>query len=200
MPGLPGFQRDVEAQASVGIHRRLAVSLAGADDHFAAKILVAIGDAKDLSLLRPRRDDAAAPHDVVALHLEDVGEIGADRDLEVEANRLLAVVGDVDVLVQAAIDMTADHQTQRTRRDRPVLCHEGAIGLENARRVRRNGAAVQQIPAFAVGIDRPGADDPGVAEIQPALAGPVHLPIRLGHQHRLPLMNGDLRRADLNLE
>ena len=65
-------------------------------------------------------------------------------------------------------DMTADHQAQRARRDRPVLGHEGAVGQEDARRVRSNGAAVEQIPRLAVGIDRPGADHPGIAEIQPA--------------------------------
>ena len=102
MPGLPSLQRDVEAQPPVGIYRRLAVSLAGADDHFATKIPVAIGDAQHLPLVRPRCGDAAAPHDVIALDLEDVGEIGADRDLQVETHRLLAVVGDVNVLVQSA--------------------------------------------------------------------------------------------------
>src|SRR6185437_16656040 len=112
MPRLPGFQDDIEAQAPVGIHRRLAVSLASADDDFAAKVLVAVGDAKDLSLRRPGGDDAAAAHDVVALHLEDVGEISPDRDLEVETNRLLAVGGDVEVFVQAAINMTTDDETQ----------------------------------------------------------------------------------------
>ena len=200
MPGLPGLQRDVEAQPPVGVHRRPAVAVAGADDHLAAEILVAIGDAQHLPLLRPRRGDAAAPHDLVALHLEDVGEIGADRDLQVEANRILAVVGDLDILVQPAIDMAADHQAQRARRDRPVLAHEGAVGLEDARRMVGDGAAIQQVPRLAVGIDRPGADHPGVAEIQPAFAGPVHLPVGFGHQHRLSLVDGDLRRADLNLE
>ena len=200
MPGLAGLQGDVEAQPPVGVHRRLAVAIAGADDHLAAEILVAIGDAQHLPLVRPRRGDAAAPHDLVALHLEDVGEICADRDLQVEAHRVPAVVGDLDILVQPAIDVAADHQAQRARRDRPVLAHEGAVGLEDARRVIGDGAAVQQVPRLAVGIDRPGADHPGVAEIQPAFAGPVHLPVGLGHQHRLPLMDGDLRGADLNLE
>ena len=200
MPGLPSLQRDVEAQPPVGIHRRLAVSLAGADDHFATEISVAIGDAQHLPLVRPRRGDATAPHDVIALDLEDVGEIGADRDLKVEAHRILAVIRDVNILVQSALDMAADHQAQRARCDRPVLAHEGAIGLEDARRMRGDSAAIQQVPRLAIGIDRPGADHPGVAKIQPTFARPVHLPVGLGHQHRLPLMDGDLGGADLHLE
>jgi hypothetical protein len=34
----------------------------------------------------------------------------------------------------------------------------------------------------------------------PRLLDQFYLSIRLGHQHCLPLMNGDLRRAYLNLE
>src|SRR5271169_5104034 len=139
MPGLPSFQRDVEAQTPVGVYGRLAVSLAGADDHFATKISVAISDAQHLPLVRPRGGDATAPYDAIALDLEDVGEIGADRDLQVEAHRVLAVIGDVKILVQSALDMAADHQTQRARRNGTVLAHEGAIGLEDARRMRGDG-------------------------------------------------------------
>jgi len=146
MPGLPGVQRDVEAQPPVGIHRGLAIAPAGADDHLAAEILVAIGDAECLPLVRPRRCDAAAPHDVVAPHLEDVGEIGTHRDLQVEAHRIPAVVGDVDILVQPTVDMAADHQAQRACRNRSVFAHEGAVGLEDARRVIGDGPTVQQVP------------------------------------------------------
>jgi hypothetical protein len=32
-----------------------------------------------------RGGDATAPHDAIALDLEDVGELGADTDLQVEA-------------------------------------------------------------------------------------------------------------------
>src|SRR6202042_2990021 len=144
MPSLPSFQRNVETQPPIGIHRRLAVSLAGADDHFPTKISVAIGDAQHLPLVRPRRGDATAPDDAIALNLEEVGEICADRDLQVEANRMLAVVGDGKVLVQSALDMAADHQAQRARCDWTVLALERAIGLEDARRMRGDSAAIQQ--------------------------------------------------------
>jgi ABC-type dipeptide/oligopeptide/nickel transport system permease component len=51
-----------------------------------------------------------------------------------------------------------------------------------------------------VGINCPGADHPGIAEIKSAVAWPVHPPVGFGEQHRLPLMDGDLSWADLNLE
>src|ERR1700721_4612959 len=86
-------------------------------------------------VMRPRR---TMP---IALDLEDVGEIGADRDLQVEAHRTLTVIGDVKILVQSALDMAADHQAQRARCDRTVLALGGAICLEDARRMRgRRGA------------------------------------------------------------
>lgn len=76
--------------------------------------------------------------------------------------------------------MTPDNQAQRTGFDRSILGYEGAVGLENARRVRSNGAAIQQVPQFAIGIDRPSADNPGVTEIKAAFAGPVDMSAGLG--------------------
>jgi hypothetical protein len=67
--------------------------------------------------------------------------------------RVQAIVGDIDVLVQPALDISPDHQAQRPRRDRPVIAREGAVGLENARRVIGDGAAIQQVPRLTVGVD-----------------------------------------------
>jgi hypothetical protein len=74
-----------------------------------------------------------APDDAAALHLEDVGEVAAKRDLEVEANRLAAVIGDVDVLVHAAADVAAEREAEDARLDRSALGEEGAVGLEDTR-------------------------------------------------------------------
>ena len=199
-PGLRWLERDVEAQPAVGVHGHPAVPLAGAHDHFAAEILVAIGDVERLAPLRPGGGDAAAPHDAIALHLEDIGEIGAHRDLEVETHGHLAIVHDLDVLMQPAVDMAGDHEAERARGDRAVLGEEGAVGLEDERRVRRDGAAVQEIPWLAIGVDRPGADHPCVAEIEPTFARPIDLPVGFGDEDGLSLMDGDLCGADLNLE
>src|ERR1700722_4917331 len=119
MPGLPSLQRNIEAQTAVCVYGRLAVTLACIDDHLAAEMLVTIGDSKSLPLRRPRCGDVAAAYDLVALHLIDVGEIGTDRDLKIEAYRILTMVGDCNVLVQPAIDMAADHEPQGARSNRP---------------------------------------------------------------------------------
>jgi hypothetical protein len=44
------------------------------------------------------------------------------------------------------------------------------------------------------------ADDPRVAKVQTLLARPIDLPIWLADQHRLSLVDGNLWRADVNLE
>src|SRR5262249_39360557 len=62
------------------------------------------------------------------------------------------------------------------------------------------GAAVQQLPGFAVGIYGPTADNACIEEIETLLARPVDLPAVLGDQHRLALMYGDLRWANLDFE
>src|ERR1700684_1844014 len=110
MPGLPRLKRDVEAQTPISVHRRLAIALAGADNHLAAEIPVAISEPQCLPLMRPRCGDATAPYDMVALHLKDIGEIGTDRDLQIEAYWALTIVGDVEVLMQPANDMAGDQQ------------------------------------------------------------------------------------------
>src|ERR1700730_17886439 len=200
MPSLPSLQRNIETQTAVGVYGRLAITLASIDDHLAAELLVTIGESKSLPLRRPRCGDVTAPYDLVALHLIDVSEIGTDRDLQIEAYWILTIVGDVDVLVQPAINMAADHKPQGARGDRPILTNEGAVNLEYARCVIGDGTTVQQVPRFAIGVDRPSADHSGVAEIQPACALPIHLAAGLGYQHCLTLMDCDLRWADLNLE
>src|ERR1700730_6050189 len=94
----------------------------------------------------------------------------------------------------------ADREAQHARRDRAVLGEQRAIGEKDARCVIADGAAVQQFPRFAVGIDRPAADKARIEEIQALFARPIDLPVLLADQHRLALMDGDLRWADLNLD
>src|SRR5207253_367601 len=63
---------------------------------------------KLLLRLRPLRGDPTAAHDAAGLHLEDVCEVATQRDLELKAYPLHAVVGDVEILVHAAVDRSAD--------------------------------------------------------------------------------------------
>src|SRR5262249_1641336 len=148
----------------------------------------------------PLRGDPPAAHDVAGLHLEDVGEVGTQRDLKLKSYPLHAVVSDVDILVHAAADRSAENKAQRALRDDAIHGGDPSIGEINARSVVSDGATIKQVPGFAVGEDGPTADDARVEEIKPLLAWPADLPVRFAYQHCLALVDGDLVRADLNLE
>src|SRR5580704_14307881 len=121
MPGLPGLQGDIKTQPAVGAYRRQAVAIAGVDDDFAAEIFVVIGESHCLPAVRPRCGNTTAAYDMVAFHFKYVGEVRTDRDLEIKAHWFLTVVRDVDVLVQAPMDVATDHEAQRARCDRAIL-------------------------------------------------------------------------------
>jgi hypothetical protein len=61
-------------------------------------------------------------------------------------------------------------------------------------------AATGQLLVVPVVADSPAADDPGIEEIEALFARPVDLAVFLGEQNRLALMDGDLRRTDLNFD
>jgi hypothetical protein len=67
-------------------------------------------------------------------------------------------------------------------------------------RVGGDGAAVQQVPRFAVGRDCHGGDHAGVEELQALVRRPIHLDVRIGDQHDLRVVDGDPRRSAFGLE
>ena len=164
------------------------------------KIPVRICGANPLPSLRPFRGDLATAHDAARLHLEDVGKVASEGDLELKPHRLHAVVGDVEIFVQAAADRSADREAEGARGNRAVFGEDGLVGEEDACRVIVDRAAVQQLPRFAVGVNRPTADNPRVEEVQTLVARPIDLPVRLADEHRLTLVDGNLRWTNLNLE
>ena len=95
-----------------------------------AEIGVAIGSAKFLNRRRPVRANTPAPQDVARLHLEDIGKVAANGDLQLEFNRLHAVIHDVQILVHAAIDRAADGEPESARRDGTLHRANGSIGEE----------------------------------------------------------------------
>jgi hypothetical protein len=82
-----------------------------------------------------------APADEASeLHLEQVREVRAQGDLEVEADRHEPMVDDIQVLVDAITDGAADDERQRARGDVAVLSRDNGVGEVHARcEVRRGG-------------------------------------------------------------
>ena len=94
------------------------------------------------------------------------------------------MVGDVDILVDAALaDLATELEQERLRRDVAVLGDDDAVGQKDLRGVVGDRARIEQLPAFAIGVDRPGAEHSRVVHEQAALARPLDLPVQLGHEH-----------------
>src|SRR5262245_35104737 len=166
VPGLSWSESDFEAEPAIGI-----VCLSGrsrrVDRHRSAEITVAVGGTKPLSGRRPLRCYPPASDDSIRFHLEDVGKVAAYRDLELELYRAHTVVCDVNIFVDAAADPAADGQSECTGRNRAVLgCNRG-IRQKNPCRVIGNGAAIEQLPGFAISVDGPAADQSRIEKIQP---------------------------------
>src|SRR5215510_9488431 len=131
LPGFAGIQADLEAQPPVGV-LDFGLAMRGTNGDRTHEIAVAVAGPKLLRLLRPRRGDAAAAYDVARLYLENVRKVAAQSDLELEAYPFDAVVGDVEIFVHAAVDGSAEGETERARRDHAVRGEDPPIGEINS--------------------------------------------------------------------
>jgi hypothetical protein len=158
MPWFTRFEGHLETEPPVGVYR-FAGRPRGRDRDGSGEVTVAIGGAQMLVCFGPLRGDPATAHDLARFHLENIGKVAAQRDLELEGYRLHAIVDDVEILVHAAADRPAEGEAQGARRDRAVFGEDRPIGQRDARCVVADGAAVQQFPEFAIRINPPTADN-----------------------------------------
>ncbi len=143
---------------------------------------------------------AAATNDVARLDLEEIGEVAAHDDLEVELDLGHAVVEHVEILVNPSADGPADQQSKGSGRDLADLGVERPVSEENAIGVVGDVAAVQEIPRLAVGEDLPRRDYPGVRMVEALVRRPPNLTVRLGDEHAVALVDRKPRRSDCDLE
>src|SRR5262249_25461504 len=199
VPSLARLKRDLEAEPPIG-GNGLARCTRHADCHRPLKIPVRIDGTKSLPSLRPFSGNLASTYDVARLHLKDVSKITSQRDFELKTHRLHAVVGDVEIFVQAADDRSTDREANGALRDGAVLGENGFVGEKDACGMIVDGAAVQELPRFAIGVNCPVADNSRVEKVEALLARPADLPVWLADEHRLTLVDGDLWRADMNFK
>ena len=107
MPCFARFEGYLEAEATVGVHCPCR-GLRRGNRHRTAEVTVAVCRAQSLMRFGPVRGDPPSTHNMPRLHLEDVCEVAAERDFELEPHRLHAVVGDIKVFVHAAAYRSAD--------------------------------------------------------------------------------------------
>ena len=99
--GVPGMARlnvDLKRQPAVGDVTG-AVAVANTDTQRATEALVGIGCREGHARRIPAIGDAAASHEVIGLHIEDISEVATNHDLEIKADRLRAVVRDLEILM-----------------------------------------------------------------------------------------------------
>src|SRR5258708_641642 len=150
--------------------------------------------------MRPFGCDPPAADNAARFHLENIGKVASDSDLELKLHSLHAVVGDIKILVHAATDPAADAQSKCPGRNRTHLGFKDEVRKNDGCRVVGDGAAAEQFPGLTVCVDGPAADRACIEEIQTLLGWPVDLAVQLAYQDCLTLMNGDLWRTDLDFE
>src|SRR5450631_4218728 len=97
------------------------------------------------------RGNPAAPNDALGFHFEDVGEIAADGNFQIESDCLRPIIGQVDVLMDTSVNGSANRQADAMAGNLTLLRGHCAVGEENARGVMRYAAAVEEIPGHAIG-------------------------------------------------
>src|SRR5262249_45640369 len=90
MPCLARFEDDLKAEPSVSVYR-LCRRVHRRNRYRPTEVAVAVGCAQMLMRFGPLRGDPASTHNRARLHLEDVGEIAAERNLELEFHGLHAL-------------------------------------------------------------------------------------------------------------
>ena len=142
-----------------------------------------------MSWLGPSGSNPATAHDTVRFHLKEIGEVAANRDLELKAYPPHTVVGDFNILVHTASDPSADREAECAFWYSAAFRHEYAIREKYLSSVISDCTTIEQRPWFTISVDRPINDNACVAEKQAFIAGPANLPIQFDNQYRLTLMD-----------
>src|SRR6185312_16477602 len=93
-----------------------------------------------------------------------------------------------------------DHQTNRMRSDRPLLCYQAAIGEANSRSRGRRRFATEQVPWPRSWRGWSKADEAGIEKVEALGARTFDLAIRFAHEHRVSLMDREVRRTDFDFQ
>ena len=128
------------------------------------EIAIAIGRTKALSQLGPFGGNPAAAHDALGFNLKEIGEVAADRDLELKAYPPHTVVSDFNILVHTASDPSADREAEYAFWYSAAFCREYAIREKYPSSVICDCAAIEQRPWFTISVDRPIADNACIPE------------------------------------
>lgn len=199
MPAFPAAEADHEANLSIGIDRR-RIARCHPDGDLAAEILVAVNRSERSIFDRPPTCRVATVDDFSRLDLEQICEVAADLNFEVELGSVLSVVDDINILMHSPVDRAAEGQQKRTGRYGVLFRADFPVGQKYARGVVVEISAIEQFPGRSVGANAPAAHEPCVAKIKalPRLEG--NLAIRFSDENGVSLVGGDVRWPNRDLE
>jgi len=126
---------------------------------------------------------AAAAHDAAGLDFEEIREIAADHDLQVEPHSPWAVVGDVDVFVEAGIERAGQRHTQDAGRNCCVLGRHLVVREHRSGRIVIDGPDIQQSKQYASRGEVIYACDASIEEEQTLVCTVVDLAVGLAGEH-----------------
>ena len=177
VPALPGSERDLEGDPAVRILRwRIAVR--EPKDQLALEVTIQVARLQLVPRGAPFLHDVTSANEPMLAHLEEIGEIGPQGDLEVERDRPEAVVGQVDVLVEPIAYRSGHDEREAPLRDLTIFGRDRRVGQVHARGEVRSDAGGQTVPAETVGENRIVAHVPSVVSEQASFAARAISPDR----------------------
>ena len=189
-----------EHEPAVGVLRR-RVGLVDADDQLAPEAAVRRTVVRSSRRERNQRVlIVAAADERVGPDVEDVGEVGFDRDLDRQPDRAAGVVDDVEVLVDAARHRPVDADAQGVAVDEAGVVEERIVRVLEAGREELDRGRVEEDRPAAVDPQLVRRDEPGVAGEEAVVRAAGDPPVGLADEESVVAVDRDRRWADLDRE
>src|SRR5258708_15285293 len=199
MPFLTRFEFDLKKEATVRVADR-HINAWNPVGHGAMKILVIVGRAQPALLLLPLGEHSATLDQPFGFHLEEIGEIGAERQLHGETNLSAGVVGDVKVFVNALLHRALKRQANRIGLKIAVFRADLGVREIETCGVETELTGIDQHPGFPVDEETVVTDETRVDRVDPLVATWVDLAMCISDHEGPPLADGDARWRDFDLD
>src|SRR5262245_4059399 len=190
MPRGAGREVNLEVDASVAVDR-LRVAALHSHNHGPAKVTVRIAANQLLIATPPFRFDAAFAYRFFCFDFEDVGEIGTNRDLEIEAQALTTVAPNIQVLVKPLSDHAFQDESYGPRCNFPMHGDDPGIDQVGSGRIISDRAGIQDGPGLAIDIKLIVTYVSSIMRIEALVSSIRDRPIEFGNQECVSMINGD---------
>ncbi len=196
MPGGLRGDRGDENEPAIGV-LRLGVGPVHGDDELTLEVAVDVVRAELAPGAEPARIELAAPDERIPPNIEDVREVGLDRNLDRQPNRPAGVADDVDVLVDPARHRSIHPDRERMAVDPADVVEQRIVGEFEACREELDRRGVQQDGPLAVDPELVPGDEPGIAGEEPVLHPTDDPAVRLADEEAIVAIDGDRGGTDL---